>query len=120
MEYSEDVFTQLFLAIRGDQTSFRWLMENDYKELGAFTMALSGKVDAFKWLESNGFYHFNLIIQAAQKDIPSFKLLVDSYDQEYACLVGTVYQDKNCKSWLKEHSFTSLIDLAVTIKSKIN
>ena len=120
MEYSEDVFEELFLAIKGDQAAFRWLMENEYKELGAFTMALDGKSDAYKWLEHNGFSTYSLLIKAAKKHTPSFNTLASSKDKEFACMVGVVNRDNNCKNWLQGHSFSSLIELALMMRSKLN
>ena len=119
MQYSEEVFGELFLAIRGDQTAFRWLMENNLKELGAFTMALEGKPDAYKWLEHNGFLAYSLVVKAVKKHTPSFTQLAISNDKEYACLVGVVHRDNNCKNWLQEHSYPELIDLGHMIRSKI-
>ena len=119
MQYSEDIFEELFLAIRGDQTAFRWLMDNDYKELGAFTMALNGKSDAYRWLEHNGFYNYSLIIKAAKRHTPSFDLLAELKEKEFACIVGVVHRDNNCKNWLQDHSFQELIDLAQMIRNKL-
>jgi hypothetical protein len=119
MQYSDDVFEELFLAIRGDQTAFRWLMENDYKELGAFTMALSGKSDAYKWLENNGFNNYSLLIKAAQKHYSAFNVLSTLNDLEYACVVGVVHRDNNSKNWLQDHSYPELIDLALVIRQKL-
>jgi hypothetical protein len=119
MQYSEDVFGELFLAIRGDQTAFRWLMENGYKELGAFTMALKGKPDAYKWLEANGFENYSLVVKAAKRHMPSFSILTASRDKEYACLVGVIHRDNNCKNWLQQHSYPELVDLGHMIRSQL-
>jgi hypothetical protein len=120
MEYSEEVFAELFLAIRGEQTAFRWLMENDYKELGAFTMALGGKPDAYKWLEQNGFNSYSLLIKAAKRHTPSFNALAGSQDKELACVVGVINRDNNCRLWLQEHSYPELIDLAQMMRNKLD
>jgi hypothetical protein len=118
MQYSDYVFEELFLAIRGDQNAFRWLMENDYKELGAFTMALTGKSEAYKWLENNGFNNYSLLIKAAQKHYSSFNVLSALNDLEFACIVGVIHRDNNCKNWLQDHSYPELIDLALVIRQK--
>ncbi len=120
MQYSENVFGELYLAIRGEQSSFRWLMENDCKELGAFTMALGGQPTAYKWLEDNGFHHYSLIIKASKKHTSSFLALTEMRDKEYACLVGAVHFDANCRNWLGEHGYNDLVDLALTIREKID
>lgn len=118
MQYTEDVFEELFLAIRGDQTAFRWLMENGYKELGAFTMAIAGKPDAYQWLEHNGFLPYSLVVKAAKGHAHSFNTLTSSKEKELACLVGVIHRDNNCKSWLQKHEYFELIDLAHMIRNK--
>jgi hypothetical protein len=119
MQYSEEVFAELFLAIRGEQTAFRWLMENGYKELGAFTMALNGKPDAYKWLENNNFGMYSLIVKAAKKHEASFSKLANSKNKEFACLIGVVHRDANCKKWLQQNSYFELIDLGHIIRNKL-
>jgi len=120
MQYSESVFEELFLAIRGEQTAFRWLMDNDYKELGAFSMAINGQPTAYKWLEDNDFHHFSLIVKASKKHSSSLLALTEMQDKKYACLVGAIHYDNNCKQWLQNKNHYDLIDLALILRNKLN
>ncbi|MCR4815810.1 MAG: hypothetical protein K5842_01330 [Bacteroidales bacterium] len=49
-KYDIKILLALCKSIAGRKDFFRWLMENGYPELGAFSNAIRGDVEAMKWL----------------------------------------------------------------------
>lgn len=52
-KYDIKILLALTKCIAGRKDFFRWLMENGYPELAAFSNAVRGDVDAMKWLFAN-------------------------------------------------------------------
>ena len=118
-DYSEDIFEELYLAIEEDQNSFKWLMQNSYKELGAFVLALRGRPDAVKWLNENNYAVYALTVLAIKREVNPFKALTKLPDKKMACLVGVVHQDANCMKYLKEKNLELVLELGFVIRRSI-
>lgn len=118
-EYSEEVFEELFLAIEEDQASFKWLMQNGYKELGAFVLGLKGRQDAIAWLNDNNHTLYALIILAVKKETKSFRELINLKDKVPACLVGASHSDGNSIKYLKQQNLELLVELGFVINRSI-
>ena len=51
--YDIKILLALNQSIAGRKDFFRWLLDNGYPELAAFSNAIRGDVDAMKWLFAN-------------------------------------------------------------------
>ena len=118
-EYSEEVFDELFLAIEEDQASFKWLMQNGYKELGAFVLGLKGRQDAIAWLNDNNYTLYALIILAVKKEAKPFRELTNLKDKVPACLVGASHNEGNSIKYLKQQNLELLVELGFVINRSI-
>ena len=54
-KYDIKILLALLKSISGRKDFFRWLLDNGYPELAAFSNAIRGDVDAMKWLFSHNF-----------------------------------------------------------------
>lgn len=54
-KYDIKILLALTKCIGGRKDFFRWLMDNGYPELAAFSNAIRGDVEAMKWLFANNF-----------------------------------------------------------------
>lgn len=54
-KYDVKILLALTKSIAGRKDFFRWLMDNGFPELAAFSNAIRGDVDAMKWLFANHF-----------------------------------------------------------------
>lgn len=54
-KYDVKILLALTKSIAGRKDFFRWLLDNGYPELAAFSNAIRGDVDAMKWLFANNF-----------------------------------------------------------------
>jgi hypothetical protein len=54
-KYDVKILLVLLKCIAGRKDFFRWLLDNGYPELAAFSNAIRGDVDAMKWLFEHNF-----------------------------------------------------------------
>ncbi|MBP5189809.1 MAG: hypothetical protein J6031_02710 [Bacteroidales bacterium] len=54
-KYNIKILLALTKSIAGRKDFFRWLMDNGYPELAAFSNAIRGDVEAMKWLFANNY-----------------------------------------------------------------
>lgn len=54
-KYDIKILLALTKSIAGRKDFFRWLMDNGYPELAAFSNAIRGDVEAMKWLFANNY-----------------------------------------------------------------
>lgn len=54
-KYDIKILLALLKSIAGCKDFFRWLLDNGYPELAAFSNAIRGDVDAMKWLFEHDF-----------------------------------------------------------------
>lgn len=54
-KYDIKILLVLLKSIAGRKDFFRWLLDNGYPELAAFSNAIRGDVDAMKWLFEHNF-----------------------------------------------------------------
>ena len=54
-KYDTKILLALVKCIAGRKDFFRWLLDNGYPELAAFSNAIRGDTDAMKWLFANNY-----------------------------------------------------------------
>lgn len=67
-KYDIKILLALTKSIAGRKDFFRWLLDNGYPELAAFSNAIRGDVEAMKWLCKHGYNWLAILSNAIDGD----------------------------------------------------
>src|SRR5579863_497146 len=115
--YSPKEILVLAAAIEKDEDSFTWLMENDFKELGALCDVLVyGKDTAMDWLKKYGFLNLEAFVVALNDDHDAMDFLMNHSCKEWSATACAVNDDTEAMNWLLKYNFNHFARLADTLK----
>lgn len=110
--YDVKILLALMKAIQGEKDFFKWLLENGYPELSAFSGAVRGDRDALKWLFLHGYQWLGIIVNA-----------IDGMDQARVWLSKAMHpvnlmfamaccDDENAVKWLQQRNLVIFLMMA--------
>ena len=100
-DYSEQEIIHFAKAAKRDEASFKWLMENDCKELAALCDVLVyGNTEAFDWLKKNRLMTLLAFVNALNDDEEAFRFLLKGTHKVWAAVVNSINGDEKAKKWL--------------------
>jgi uncharacterized membrane protein YgcG len=118
-EYSGKEIVALAKAIRKEEESFHWLMQNDCKELAALCEVLVyGQDDAAAWLKKNGFNTLLAFIDALDENDKAFKFLLKGSHKEWAAVINAVNDDDGARAWLVKFNMKHFLLLVDTLAAR--
>src|SRR3974377_258725 len=118
--YSEEEILELAEAIRKNETSFKWLLDNQCMELAALTdILVHGKANANEWLKKNKQELLCAFVSALEGDKNSLLLLAKNGCNEWAAVANAVRNnEEDAFSWLLKNNFKHFAALAIALKDR--
>lgn len=116
MVYPQKVLIAWGEAIKGNKEITKWLIQNNFKELGLFTYAVRNNDEARNWLMSNGYPHLMAVINGAEgkKDAIKWLEINDFLALSKVAQVGD--GDLDSYIWLRDRKQVELCFVAKCIK----
>jgi len=120
-KYKEEEIIALSKAISQEEESFKWLMNNNCKELAALCDTLAfGNEAALNWLKENKFTILLAFVSALKDDDDddALNFLLASTFKEWAATINVINDNEGAKEWLINFHLKHYLILAETIISE--
>lgn len=112
-EYSEKEIVELVHAVKREEESFKWLLENNCRELAALCDVLVyGNDNALDWLKRNGFMTLLAFVNSLDSDNDAFHFLLKGQHKEWAAVVNVINDDSKAREWLLKFNLKHFLFLA--------
>jgi hypothetical protein len=117
--YENEVFEKLILLVRNeDDTSRKWLVDNDYRELVEWWDAAEGTEKSFKWLLENNYRQLAAVVDAMDGKDQAKVFLLASNNRELAAFVEACEGSAKAVAWLLSYKYHGWVLLAKEIAEK--
>ena len=115
-QYDVKVLLLLAKAIDGEREDyFKWLANNGYKELAAFSNMLQDDIEAEQWLTQNGHGWLGIVSHAIDGDQNSRVWMQNNMHPVNLTFALACRGDEQASAWLKEHNLDIFIILASAV-----
>lgn len=115
--YDVKILLALNQCIAGRKDFFRWLLDNGYPELAAFSNAIRGDVAAMEWLAKNGYRWLAIMSNAIDGDDPSRVWIGKSMHECNLRFALACREDLDSIRWLMKHDLQIFLMLAKEVKT---
>jgi hypothetical protein len=100
-KYSEKALLAFGTAVGCDNEAFDWLMNNDYKELGALTDVLvNDSPKAMEWLKNYGFNHLVAFTGALLEEEDAINYLMENNGKNWLATAEMINGSDSAQNWL--------------------
>ncbi|MBR1517558.1 MAG: hypothetical protein IJ620_05395 [Bacteroidales bacterium] len=113
--YDVKILLALLKSIEGRKDFFRWLMENGYPELGAFSNAICGDVEALQWLFGHKYEWLGIIVNAIDGMEQANAWLAKGCQPVNLMMAMASRRDATAIAWLEERKLGIFLMLADAI-----
>ena len=116
-KYTETEIETLCEALKRNEISFRWLLENNCKELAALSDVLAyGNAEARDWLKQHAFNALLAFIDALAGDESAYGYLTTGHSKEWAAVRDILAGSDDAEDWLLKFKFDQYLQLGQTLK----
>ncbi|MTI22367.1 hypothetical protein E1176_15145 [Fulvivirga sp. RKSG066] len=106
-KYEIESILRLAEALKGDEVSYQWLKENNFKELAALSdVILHDSKSAKEWLQQYNFKALSALLSALNNDKLAFRYLLYSDFKEWAAVYRCIYKDNEALEWLARYNYS--------------
>ncbi len=122
IKYTEKEINFLKDAIQGEESSYHWLLENNFRELAAlFDYLMEDNSEAMNWLMFHKYHVIAAFLCSIDNHSKSFAFLGKCKAFEWAATIGIIRNGKgdNGYTWLKKSNLIHFINLGLAIKATI-
>lgn len=102
----------LLKSIAGRKDFFRWLMDNGYPELAAFSNAIRGDVEAMKWLFAHNYAWLAILSNAIDGEDKARVWIGKACHRCNLMFALACREDIDAIRWLNQHDLQVLIMMA--------
>lgn len=111
-KYDIKVLLVLLKCIEGRKDFFRWLLDNGYPELAAFSNAIRGDVDAMHWLFNNNFAWLAILSNAIDGEDKARVWIGKATHQCNLMFALACREDVDAIKWLRDNRLDVFIIMA--------
>ena len=122
INYNEKEIQFLVQAIKGEESCYQWLLNNNFRELAAlYDYLMEDNSEAMNWLIFHKYHIIAAFLCAIDNHSKSFVFLGQCKAFEWAATIGIIRNGKvdNGYQWLKKSNRIHFINLGLAIKSTI-
>lgn len=117
-EYKEAELVKLSKAMAVDEEAYKWLLENDCKELAALCDVLVyGNEKAYEWLKRFECKTILAFISALDDDEDARNYLLSHRQSAWAATASAALNDEEAFEWLEKYKFMGYYMLAEALRS---
>ncbi|MBQ7062543.1 MAG: hypothetical protein IJM88_04560 [Bacteroidales bacterium] len=111
-KYPVKILLVLLKSIAGRKDFFRWLMDNGYPELAAFSNAIRGDVEAMKWLFAHNYAWLAILSNAIDGEDKARVWIGKACHRCNLMFALACREDIDAIRWLNQHDLQVLIMMA--------
>ena len=111
-KYPVKILLVLLKSIAGRKDFFRWLMDNGYPELAAFSDAIRGDVEAMKWLFAHNYAWLAILSNAIDGEDKARVWIGKACHRCNLMFALACREDIDAIRWLNQHDLQVLIMMA--------
>ena len=111
-KYDIKILLALTKCIAGRKDFFRWLMDNGYPELAAFSNAIRGDVEAMKWLFANNYAWLAILSNAIDGEDKARVWIGKSTHTCNLMFAMACREDIDAIKWLDSHKLNIFLMMA--------
>ena len=111
-QYNIKILLALKLCVAGRKDTFRWLIDNGYPELAAFSNAIRGDIDAMKWLFANNFHWLAILSNAIDGEEKARKWIASATHPCNIMFALACREDIDAIRWLMDRKLEIFLVIA--------
>lgn len=115
-KYDVKVLLALVKTLRGDKLFFKFLLENGFTELAAWSNAIRGDVEALKWLLTQGHPSLGVLSNAIDGDKKAVEWIENTKDEFLINFASACRGEKQGYIWLKQKNLTIFVYMVTEIR----
>jgi len=115
-DYDVKVLLALVKSLQGDRLFFKFLAENGYLELAAWSNAIRGDIDALKWLFTEGHPTLGVLSNAMDGEKKAVEWIVNTKDEFLINFAAACRGDNESYIWFKKQDLKIFIYMITEIK----
>jgi hypothetical protein len=102
--YDIKVILALLESLKGNKKFFKYLLNNGYPELAAWSNAVRGDVDALHWLFDNGFGSLGVLSNAIDGEKKAVMWTLNAKDDFMINFSAACRKEKDGLEWLRNNN----------------
>jgi len=115
-DYDVKILLALVKSLHGDKGFFKYLAENGYLELAAWSNAIRGDIDALKWLFTEGHPTLGVLSNAIDGEKKAVEWLENTKDEFLINFASACRGNKEGYLWFKQRDLQVFIYMITEIK----
>ena len=115
-DYDVKVLLALVKSLQGDRLFFKFLAENGYLELAAWSNAIRGDIDALKWLFTEGHPTLGVLSNAMDGEKKAVEWIVNTKDEFLIHFAAACRGNNESYIWFKKQDLKIFIYMITEIK----
>ncbi len=114
--YDIKILIVLLESLKGKKKFFKYLLENGYPELAAWSNAVLGDEDALHWLFDNGFAELGVLSNAIDGEKRAVQWVMMSQDEFMINFSAACRKEPDGMRWLEERELEIFIQMVYRIR----
>lgn len=111
-KYDVKILLALYESLKGRKDFFKFLVNNGYPELAAFSNAVRGDIDAMFWLFKNGFAWLAILSNACDGEPKAREWIRQNTHEVNFYFALACRREEVSLQWLKEHNLSIFLMMA--------
>ena len=119
-KYDIKILLVLLKSISGRKDFFKWLLENGYPELAAFSNAIRGDIDAMKWLFMHNYQWLAILSNAIDGEEKARQWIAKATHQCNLMFALACREDGDAIKWLMDNDLQIFILMAKEVATVLD
>ncbi|MBO5963531.1 MAG: hypothetical protein J6V51_00905 [Bacteroidales bacterium] len=116
VNYDIKILIALLESLKGKKKFFKFLLENGYPELAAWSNAVLGDEDALHWLFDNGYGELGVLSNAIDGEKSAVQWVLMSKDEFMINFSAACRKEPKGMRWLEERELEIFIQMVLRIR----